>query len=804
MTQGAKRSSRAAPAPTDPGLPPPDPIRPPHPGTDRKVSHSQPPSLPEVPSGKLQENISKAHFTLAIPQELVTKWETNDFGIDAMVELTYSQDLGRKFVASGKKFSAQIKSRASRAGTSGVLTLSVDVQKVIYWLSCSEPVMLVRHDSTTGELRFVWIDEGFAANVTRQRPGWQTGRTITVYFRLGDRLTPDRQTQIEGYVLRWRPPGRQPLSPSQFFELREGMRRLTSDLARVADSVGIVTLAAPIDELAHRVAQSAYSIAITGPSRVGKSTLINALVRREISPVGLLPTTGLPVVLIGGATPIATVTFKDGTSKSVEPTSAGLEPYVTQDQNRGNAKGVRLVTVAIPDPGLANGVSFLDIPGLDDPDPAIGAASALVVAGANAIIYVIDASPFEHGGFAFNIHHVEDLRRISSSADRVFLLLNKADALSLDKRAPLLEYVKAQLARFNLASLLPNEPQLLSAQHAWIARTTGAPGGDPLASFESELWGFILGKSKAGIYLLRAAAQEAVDRIPDALRLVEAELSQAQSRSDLEATMTTGLARYSQSRPSLTALRDQSWWMIDRQLADSKQAILGRLTQVIDSIPVGGALPSPDEIRSYLETHAASALAEGGKGVSTALGRIQQTAARTVELAFSQPAAQRGQALGKPLLTVDLSAAAVPIPEDLSSPIFTAAIGGLAGLALGPLGALAGLVVGFFAGLFVSAQTRHQRRANALVANANKALQGAFEEIRRGLWRVLASGTDRIIRWADDRAQVFAGDLKGRAAALGVAMSPERRQALEAAKADFPRLLTQARAQVAELERFVF
>src|SRR5580658_4425932 len=61
-----------------------------------------PPPLPEVPVGKFQENISKARFELALPEQLVTRWQDNDFGIDAMVELTYFSQRPPRFVASGK------------------------------------------------------------------------------------------------------------------------------------------------------------------------------------------------------------------------------------------------------------------------------------------------------------------------------------------------------------------------------------------------------------------------------------------------------------------------------------------------------------------------------------------------------------------------------------------------------------------------------------------------------------------------------------------------------------------------------
>ena len=763
-----------------------------------------PPPLPEVPSGRLQENISKARFELALPQQLVTRWQDNDFGIDAMVELTYSSQRSPRYVASGKKFSAQIKSRSSPASRSGNLSVTVEVGNILYWLSCSEPVMLVRHDPTSDELRFVWIDDGFAAALTNRRPGWQTARTVTVQFRPGDRLVPDRQGEIQGYVLRWRPAGRQPIAPVQFFALRQQVGELTRRLAGITDTVGVATLSAPVAELANRVALSAYTIAITGPSRAGKSTLINALVRREISPVNVLPTTGLPVVIVGGPTPSATVKFKTGAPRAVDPTAAGLAPYVTQQENARNVKGVQLVEVTLPDPGLMNGVSFVDIPGLDDADPAVGAAAGLVVAAANAIIYVIDASPFENGGFSLNVHHVGDLRRISASADRVFLLLNKADGLSPEKHHPLLDYVTGELQRFDLQASLPNAPHLLSAREAWIARTTAGALPDPLAPFESELWGFILGNNKAGIYLLRAAADEVAHRIPDAIRVVDVELGQAQTRADLEAARATGLGRYAQFAPRLTRLRDEAWWALDSQLATSKSAILAHLVKAIEAVPIGGQLPSPDQVREYLETYTAAVLKEGGTKVSNSLARIHQSAAGVVEEAFSQPAVPQTTGLGTPAVPIDLSSASVPIPEDLSSPIMAAAVGGLAGLALGPLGAIAGAVFGFLAGLFVSAETRHRRRAAALIAHSTAALDQAFTEIRNGLWRLLSQGADRVKRWADDRANVFAADLQRRAGLAGNPMAPERQRALAAVRAELPTLLAAARAQVTELERYVF
>ena len=721
-----------------------------------------------------------------------------------MVELTYAAQRSPRLVASGKKFSAQIKSRAAGPNRSGDLSLSIEASKILYWLSCSEPVMLVRHAQASDELRFVWIDNGFAADLTRRRPDWQTVRTVTIYFRPADILTPNRQGEIQGYVLRWRPPGRQPMAPGQFFGLRQQVGELARRLASIAATVGVATLSAPAAELERRVALSAYTIAITGPSRAGKSTLINALVRREVSPVNTLPTTGVPVVIVGGTAPAAVVRFKSAPPMSIEATAVGLAPYVTQQENAGNAKGVRLVEVTLPDPGLLNGVSFVDIPGLDDADPTVGAAAAMVVASANAIVYVIDASPFENGGFSLNVHHVADLRRISASADRVFLLLNKGDGLSPAKRGPLIDYVNGELARFGLLSTLPNPLHLLSAREGWNSRTGVNDAPDPLAPFESELWGFILGNHKAGIYLLRSAADEVARRIPEAIRTIDGELAQAQTRASLEAARSAGLARYTQLIPELTRVRDESWFALDRELSTSKEAILSYLITVVSGTPVGGQLPPPTQVREYLESHTAVALKEGGSRVSNSLGRIQQAASRIVEQAFSQPTATGPVGMGPSTVPIDLSPASVPIPEDLSGPIMAAAMGGLAGIALGPLGVLAGVVFGLFAGLLMSAETRHRRRAETLIANSTAALDQAFGEIRNGLWRILAQGNDGIKRWADDRAQVFAADLQRRAALVGTPVPPQRIQALKAARAELPGLLAAALGQVGELEQFIF
>ena len=84
-------------------------------------------------------------------------------------------------------------------------------------------------------------------------------------------------------------------------------------------------------ELASRVVEGSFYVARVGQFKRGKSTLINALIGREMLPIGFLPLTAVPTVIRFGEYARARV--------PLETVPGATYPFLTspEDQGRGSA-----------------------------------------------------------------------------------------------------------------------------------------------------------------------------------------------------------------------------------------------------------------------------------------------------------------------------------------------------------------------------------------------------------------------------------------------------------------------------------
>ena len=175
-------------------------------------------------------------------------------------------------------------------------------------------------------------------------------------------------------------------------------------------------------ELAQRVAEGRFYVACVGQFKRGKSTLLGALLGERILPTGVLPITTVPTVVRYGNSRSARVRFQGGSWKDIAPEE--LTQYVSEENNPENTKGVAGVEVFCPSPLLADGMSFVDTPGLGSVFAENTAATQAFVPHIDAAIVVVGADPPIAG---------EELRLVEEVGKQVrnlVVVLNKADRTS--------------------------------------------------------------------------------------------------------------------------------------------------------------------------------------------------------------------------------------------------------------------------------------------------------------------------------------------------------------------------------------
>lgn len=191
--------------------------------------------------------------------------------------------------------------------------------------------------------------------------------------------------------------------------------------------------------LGDRLREGRFYVACIGQFKRGKSTLLNALVGDNVLPTGVVPITTVPTVIRFGETRRARVRFEGGAWTFVAPEE--LMEYVSEEHNPENAKGVAGVEVFVPSALLAEGMCFVDTPGLGSIFAGNTAATQAFVPHIDAAIIVVGADPPIAG---------EELALVANVGKQIrhlLVVLNKADRTSEEERRVAVPFTRKVLEK---------------------------------------------------------------------------------------------------------------------------------------------------------------------------------------------------------------------------------------------------------------------------------------------------------------------------------------------------------------------
>jgi ribosome biogenesis GTPase A len=186
-----------------------------------------------------------------------------------------------------------------------------------------------------------------------------------------------------------------------------------------------------------RVVEGRFNLVVLGEFKRGKSTLINALLERDLLPTGVVPLTSVVTVIGSGERERLTVRYADG--REEEQPVRGLAEYVTEARNPGNRLGVELARLELDHELLRGGLELVDTPGIG----SIHSHNTEVARGflprVDAALCVLDAgqplSEAERGLF------VEAAGRVP----RLLMVINKIDHLDPGDRQVAVEFIRSAL-----------------------------------------------------------------------------------------------------------------------------------------------------------------------------------------------------------------------------------------------------------------------------------------------------------------------------------------------------------------------
>src|ERR1700691_4322038 len=117
-------------------------------------------------------------------------------------------------------------------------------------------------------------------------------------------------------------------------ELPDALTSALDELAGLADESDTAVLTA----LRERLGAARLRVLVVGEAKRGKSTLVNALLRREVLPTGVTPLTAVPTTVMQGTDEGLDVTFTDG--RTEHHALSALEDLGTERGNPGNSRRV--------------------------------------------------------------------------------------------------------------------------------------------------------------------------------------------------------------------------------------------------------------------------------------------------------------------------------------------------------------------------------------------------------------------------------------------------------------------------------
>ncbi len=244
-------------------------------------------------------------------------------------------------------------------------------------------------------------------------------------------------------------------------------------LPAVLDDLG--ALGGPADravlaQLRDRLQERRLRVLVAGEAKRGKSTLVNALLGRQVLPSGVTPLTALATAVRYGPDEGVSAVLRDGGTESY-PLSA-LPELVTERGNPGNQRGLASVTVTVDAPVLARGVELVDTPGTGSVYAHNTAEAELALDTMDAAVFVLTADP------PVSASERDLMARVARLSVSMFVVLNKADYLSAglagDEGGALAEALEFTADVAGQAAGRPVRVYPLSARAALT--TTGDPG----------------------------------------------------------------------------------------------------------------------------------------------------------------------------------------------------------------------------------------------------------------------------------------------------------------------------------------
>ncbi len=271
-------------------------------------------------------------------------------------------------------------------------------------------------------------------------------------------------------------------------------------LRECAAAEGVVGVESRLTSLREKLAEGRLHLAVLGQMKRGKSSLINALLKADVLPTGVLPVTAIITEIRYGEAPTATIVYSAGGLREQVPIST-LADYISETKNPGNKKQVASVEITYPSPFLKDGIVLIDTPGIGSTHAHNTEITEGYLNNIDAGIVVLSVDP--------PITAVESrfVSELQDEIPKLFFIVNKIDIVTPAELAEILQFVENELSRHGITA--PEMFPISARQDRNMEQSANGAPPSGLSKFEQRLHTFLLNEKRQ--VLVRSVAGDALE-----------------------------------------------------------------------------------------------------------------------------------------------------------------------------------------------------------------------------------------------------------------------------------------------------
>jgi hypothetical protein len=495
----------------------------------------------------------------------------------------------------------------------------------------------------------------------------------------------------------------------------------------------------------------------------------------DISPTGIFQTTSVPIQILPDKNNFVLIYFKNKKALKEKFSKQVIENYASQEYNDDNVKGVSLISIHISNKHLEKGVSFYDVPGLDDPDENIYQYAWNTALKSNAILYLIDASSFAHGGFIFRKEYKNQILELGQSLDKIFLVFTKINVLQPEQLYQFKERIKKDIEKLNLNEIIEDNIFYISATESLEIRLNNKQGDDTVQLLEEKLWFYLLKNNKLGLANLCSTNNELVNAIGNFENILKTRLLDNETRKELEDEIKKIKGKFPVIQKIFNENKENIIQNMNRSLENYKNNILNQLQNDLNSIPINTPLPNKTYFTNYLISGCNTAIESNNIELEKQIHFFKENISSWIEHNLKQVRQIIDSNSNQKL--VDLSEIEkIEIPSfDFSNSIGVGVVTGLLTLIFAPAATFLLGIGAFLTNIFVSESDQRSKSVNKIMLDARTRYNGIFESIKAIYVEIINEKSSKIAGYTNNQINVFTNDIEVQINKLNTSISNEEK-----------------------------